>query len=117
MDIAKWTIKAWDESVRISRIRLDHGDISKLDLKQFEAERANTAAQLADLEQAEQQLAAATANIGVAPAQRFLTVSLTGSAGVSSFQLTGQASQGPFATFGVIGSLSGPLLNATAVGY
>lgn len=169
VDITKRTITAWDESIRISRIRLQHGDIPKLDLDQFEAERAGTAAQLIDLEQqvvqkenqlsvllghrpmtisrglrlteqivppevppglpsdllqrrpdilqAEQQLAAATANIGVAQAQRFPTLSLTGSAGVASFQLTGQAAQGPFATLGAIGLLSGPILNATALGY
>lgn len=169
VEIAKRTIKAWDESVRISRIRLEHGDISKLDLDQFEAEQAGTAAQLADLEQqvvqkenqlsvllghrpmtiargltltdqiippevppglpsdllqrrpdilqAEQQLAAATANIGVAQAQRFPSVVLTGSGGVGSFQLTGLASQGPFATLGALGAISGPILNATALGY
>ena len=137
VEIAKRTIKAWDESVRISRIRLEHGDISKLDLDQFEAEQAGTTAQLADLEQqvaqkenqlsvllghrpmtiargltltaqiippevppglpsdllqrrpdilqAEQQLAAATANIGVAQAQRFPAVVLTGTGGVGAF--------------------------------
>jgi multidrug efflux system outer membrane protein len=50
-DITKRTLKAWDESVRLSQIRFQHGDIPKLDLNQFEAERASTAAQLADLEQ------------------------------------------------------------------
>src|SRR4029077_15021585 len=51
IEITKRTLKAWDESVRISQIRFEHGDIPKLDLNQFEAERASTAAQLADLEQ------------------------------------------------------------------
>ena len=169
VDITKRTLKAWDESVRLSQIRFQHGDISKLDLNQFEAERASTAAQLADLEQqavqkenqlsvllghrpmsiprgivltdqimppavppglpsdllqrrpdilvAEQDLAAATANIGVAEAQRFPTFSLTGRAGASALQLTGAAGQGPFGTFAAIGSLSAPLFNATALGY
>jgi multidrug efflux system outer membrane protein len=169
IEITKRTLKAWEESVGISRIRFQHGDIPKLDLNQFEAERASTAAQLADLEQqavqkenllsvllghrpmsiprgaslteqvmppevpaglpsdllqrrpdilmAEQELAAATANIGVAEAQRFPAVSLTGNAGVSALQLTGFAAQGPFGTFGALGSISAPLLNATALGY
>lgn len=169
IDITKRTLKAWDESVRISRIRFEHGDIPKLDLNQFEAERASTAAQLAELEQqvaqkenqisvllghrpmtiprgagltdqilppeippglpsdllqrrpdilvAEQELAAATASIGVAQAQRFPAFSLTGRAGVAGLQLTGSAGQGPFGAFGAIGSLSAPLLNATALGY
>lgn len=169
IEITKRTLKAWDESVRVSRIRFQHGDIPKLDLNQFEAERASTAAQLADLEQqavqkenqlslllghrpmsiprgvaltdqimppevppglpsdllqrrpdilvAEQDLAAATANVGVAQAQRFPTVSLTGRAGASALQLTGAAGQGPFGTFAAIGGLSAPLFNATALGY
>ena len=139
VDIAKRTLKSWEESVRISRLRFDHGDIPKLDLDRFEAERAGTAAQLAELEQqviqkenqlslllgrrpmpiarglalteqpmppevppglpsallqrrpdilqAEQQLAAATATIGVAQAQRFPQFSLTGAAGGAGFQL------------------------------
>jgi multidrug efflux system outer membrane protein len=169
IDITKRTLKAWDESVRVSRIRFEHGDIPKLDLNQFEAERASTAAQLADLElqavqkenqlswllghrpmsiprgvaladqimppdvppglpsdllqrrpdilMAEQALAAATANIGVAQAQRFPTFSLTGRAGASALQLTGAAGQGPFGTFAALGGLSAPLFNATALGY
>ena len=169
IDITKRTLKTWEETVRVSRLRFQHGDIAKLDLNQFEAERANTAAQLADFEQqvfqkenqlsvllghrpmsiprgvaltdqiippdvppglpsdllqrrpdilvAEQDLAAATANIGVAEAQRFPTVSLTGHAGVSALQLTGVAGQGPFGTFAALGGLSAPLFNATALGY
>jgi multidrug efflux system outer membrane protein len=169
IEITKRTLKAWDESVRISRIRFEHGDIPKLDLNQFEAERASTAAQLADLEQqvvqkenqlsvllghrpmsiprgvaltdqimppdvppglpsdllqrrpdilvAEQDLAAATANIGVAQAQRFPTVSLTSRAGVAALQLTDVAGQGPFGAFAAIGGLSAPVFNATALGY
>ena len=169
IDITKRTLTAWDESVRLSRIRFQHGDIPKLDLNQFEAERASTAAQLADLEQqavqkenqlsvllghrpmsiprgialtdqimppevppglpsdllqrrpdilmAEQALAVATANIGVAQAQRFPTLSLTGRAGVSAVQLTGVAGQGPFGTFAALGGLSAPLFNATALGF
>jgi multidrug efflux system outer membrane protein len=169
IDITRRTLKAWDDSVRISRIRFEHGDIPKLDLNQFEAERAGTAAQLADLEQqavqkenqlsvllghrpmsiprgvgltdqvvppevppglpsdllqrrpdilmAEQDLAAATANIGIAQAERFPTFSLTGNTGVSAFQLTRSAGQGPFGSFGLFGSVSVPVLNATALGY
>jgi len=168
VDIAKRTLKTWEESVRISRLRFDHGDIPKLDLDRFEAERAGTAAQLAELEQqviqkenqlslllgrrsmpitrglalteqpmppevppglpsallqrrpdilqAEQQLASATAMIGVAQAQRFPQLSLTGAAGGAGFQLNSLAT-GPFATIGASATLTGPLLNATALGY
>lgn len=168
VDIARRTLKSWDESVRISRLRFDHGDIPKLDLDRFEAERAGTAAQLAELEQqvvqtenqlslllgrrprpiarglalteqpmppevppglpsallqrrpdilqAEQQFAAATAMIGVAQAQRFPQLALTGAAGGAGFQLN-SLSSGPFATVGASATLTGPLLNATALGY
>jgi multidrug efflux system outer membrane protein len=70
-----------------------------------------------DILVAEHDLAAANANIGVAQAQRFPTVSLTGRAGASALQLTGAAGQGPFGTFAAIGGLSAPLFNATALGY
>ncbi len=168
VDISKRTRTSWDETVTISQVKLQHGVISKLDLDRFEAERANTAAQLADLErqvvqkenqlnlllgrkpaeitrglalteqvmplavpaglpsdllgrrpdilQAEQELAAATANIGVAQAQRFPAFSLTGALGVSSTQLS-SVTIGPTFTQAAIGSLSGPLLNATALGF
>ncbi len=167
-EITKRTLKAWDDSVRISRLRFQHGDIPKLDLDQFEAERAATAAHLTELEeqmvqqenhislllgrrpmtiprglalteqslppnvppglpsallqrrpdiiQAEQDLTAATAHIGVAQAQRFPQFSLTGSAGGAGFQLNSLAA-GPFATLGASATLSGPLLNATSLGY
>lgn len=168
IEITKRTLKAWDDSVRISRLRFQHGDIPKLDLDQFEAERAGTAAHLTELEQqmvqqenhislllgrrpmtiprgfalteqsmppnvpaglpsallqrrpdivqAEQELTAATAKIGVAQAQRFPQFALTGSAGGAGFRLD-SLSAGPFATLGAGASLSGPLLNATALGY
>jgi len=69
-----------------------------------------------DILQAEQELAAATANIGVAEAQRFPQLSIGGIAGGAGFQLS-SVSTGPFATFGASGTLTGPLLNATALGY
>jgi multidrug efflux system outer membrane protein len=168
LDITKRTLATWEESVKLSRLRFEHGDIPKLDLDRFEAERAGTAARLAELEQqavqkenqisillghrpseiprglglndqallpevpvglpsellqrrpdilqSEQQLAAATANIGIAQALRFPQVSLTGIGGVSAFQVS-SLSQGPFMTAAAAGSLSGPLLNATALGY
>lgn len=168
VEIAKRTLKAWEETVRLSDLRYKHGDVSKLDLDRFEAERAGTAAQLADLErqviqtenrlsillgrkpevvsrglhltdqpipptvppglpsdllqrrpdilEVEQKLVAATANIGVAQAYRFPQLALTGSAGGAGFQVSG-SSVGPFAVFNGSASLSGPLLNATALGY
>jgi multidrug efflux system outer membrane protein len=50
VEITKGTLRAWDETVSISRIKVEKGAISKLDLDRFEAEQANVAAQLADLE-------------------------------------------------------------------
>lgn len=168
VEITKRALKSWEDSVRISRLRFEHGDISKLDLNRFEAERAGTAAQLAELEQlvvqqenqlslllgrrpmpisrglaltaqsmppdvppglpsallqrrpdivqAEQELVAATATIGVAQAQRFPQLSLTGAAGGAGFQAS-SLSAGPFATYGASATVTGPLLNATALGY
>ncbi|WP_447965313.1 efflux transporter outer membrane subunit [Nitrospira sp. Ecomares 2.1] len=69
-----------------------------------------------DILEAEQKLAASTANIGVAQAQRFPQFSLNAGGGVAGFQLNSMAT-GPFATAGVSGTLTGPLLNATALGY
>ncbi|MCC2643509.1 MAG: ttgC [Nitrospira sp.] len=168
VDISQRTLASWDETLKISQVKMEHGVISKLDLDRFEAERAGTASQLADFErqvvqkenqlnlllgrrpsgivrglaltdqlmppsvpaglpsdllarrpdilQAEQELAAATATIGIAQAQRFPAFSLTGALGISSTQLS-SLSIGPSFMQAAIGSLSGPLLNATALGY
>ena len=130
LEIAKRTLLAWEESVRIGQARLRQGLINKLDVDQFEAERENAAARIAELKRhmiqkenelsvllgrnpsqiargrslteqimppvvpaglpsellqrrpdvvaAEQQLVAATARIGVAKAERFPKLSLTG---------------------------------------
>ena len=48
-DIAHRALSSWEESVAISRAQLQGGIISRLDLDQFEAERANAAARLAEL--------------------------------------------------------------------
>ncbi|MGH7164646.1 MAG: efflux transporter outer membrane subunit [Nitrospiraceae bacterium] len=69
-----------------------------------------------DILQAEQELAAATANIGVSEAMRFPQLALTGAVGGAGFQISG-SSVGPFAIFSGSASLTGPLLNATALGY
>ena len=50
LDIARRTLKSWEESVRIAQARLRQGMISKLDADQFEAERANAAAKAAEFE-------------------------------------------------------------------
>jgi multidrug efflux system outer membrane protein len=50
VDITKRTLKTWEESVRLSQLKLKQGSIPKLDLDRFEAERAGTAAKLAELE-------------------------------------------------------------------
>jgi multidrug efflux system outer membrane protein len=140
LDVATRTLASWEESVRIAQARLRQGMISKIDADQFQAERANAAARVAeltrqkvqkenqlsvllgrnpgeiprgrslteqvlppdvppglpsdllqrrpDLVQAEQELAAATARIGMAKADRFPRLSITGILGVASPQLT-----------------------------
>jgi outer membrane protein, multidrug efflux system len=49
LEIAKRTLSAWEESVRIGQARLRQGLINKLDVDQFEAERENAAARIAEL--------------------------------------------------------------------
>ena len=168
LDIARRTLKTWEESVRIAQARLRQGVISKLDADQFEAERANAAARAAEFErqmvqkenqlsvllgraphkiirgqslteqvmppdvppglpsellqrrpdviQAEQSLAAATARIGVAKADRFPKISITGLLGVASPQLSRVV--GSETDFGAVGpSFAGPLLNAQILGF
>ncbi|MBH0177787.1 MAG: efflux transporter outer membrane subunit [Nitrospira sp.] len=168
IDITTRTFKAWDDSVRLSKLRYQKGDIPKLDLDRFVAERAGTAAQLADLErqvvqrenqisvllghkpmavsrgrllteqpmppeippglpsellqrrpdivQAEQELVAATANIGVAQAMRFPQLALTGQAGGTQLNIS-DMSFNPYATFMGAAALTAPLYNASALGY
>ena len=168
LDIAKRTVQAWQESVRIGQARLRQGVINKLDVDQFEAERANAAARAAeikrqmiqkeneiavllgrtpaqlfrgealteqvmppavppglpsdllqrrpDIVQAERELAAATARIGVAQAERFPKLSLTGILGAASPQLTQLFT--PPSDFGVLAPLvTGPILNAQTLGF
>ena len=69
-----------------------------------------------DILKVEQDLAAATANIGVAQAVRFPQLALTGAIGGAGLQISG-SSFGPYATFKGAASLSGPLFNASALGY
>ncbi len=168
LEIAKRTLLAWEESVRIGQARLRQGLINKLDVDQFEAEREHAAARIAELKrhmiqkenelsvllgrnpghitrgrslteqmmppvvpaglpsellqrrpdivQAEQQLVAATARIGLAKAERFPKLSLTGILGVASPTLTDFVS--PATNFGVLAPvLTGPLLNAQTLGF
>jgi multidrug efflux system outer membrane protein len=168
LEIAKRTLLAWEESVRIGQARLRQGLINKLDVDQFEAERENAAARIAELKRqmiqkenelsvllgrnpsqiargrslteqimppvvpaglpsellqrrpdvvaAEQQLVAATARIGVAQAERFPKLSLTGILGVASPHLTDFVSPGT--DFGVLAPfVTGPLLNAQTLGF
>jgi outer membrane protein, multidrug efflux system len=168
LEIAQRTLQAWEESVRIGQARLRQGLINRLDVDQFEAERENAAARIAELTrqmvqkenelsillgrnpskvsrgrslteqmmppvvpaglpsellqrrpdvvQAEQGLAAATARIGMAKADRFPKLSITGILGVSSPQLSQLVSHDTF--FGVAGpSLTGPLFNAQILGF
>jgi len=69
-----------------------------------------------DVIQAEQQLAAATARIGQAKADRFPKISITGILGVASPQLSKLVNNETF--FGVVGpSVAAPLLNAQVLGF
>lgn len=49
-DIAHRALISWQESAAISRAQLESGLISRLDLDQFEAEHANAAARVAEIE-------------------------------------------------------------------
>lgn len=168
LEIARRTLKSWEESVRIAQARLRQGLTSRLDADQFEAERANAAARAAELErqmvqkenqlsvllgraphqiprgrslteqvmppavppglpsellqrrpdivQAEQVLASTTARIGMAKADRFPKLSITGLLGVASPHLSRLVANET--EFGVVGpSLVGPLLNAQILGF
>jgi len=168
LDIARQTVKSWEESVRIAQARLRQGVTNKLDLDQFESERANATARIAELErqmvqkenqisvllgrnsqqiprgrslteqvippevppglpsellqrrpdivQAERELAAATARIGMTKADRFPKLSLTGLLGIANPQLTNLFTPGSdFAALGP--TLTGPLLNAQVLGF
>lgn len=172
LDIAKRTLKSWEESVRIAQARLRQGVISKLDADQFEAERANAAARAAEFErqmvqkenelsvllgrnpmpiprghslteqvvppqvppglpsellqrrpdivQAEQDLHGVTARIGMAKADRFPKLSLTGFMGIANPLLSHLVKGGGRANgeFGAVGpSLLGPILNAQSLGF
>src|SRR5215216_6370175 len=50
LNIARNALQSWEESVALSRAQLRGGVISRLDLDQFEAERANAATRVAQLE-------------------------------------------------------------------
>src|SRR5437016_4564752 len=167
LEIAQRTLQAWEESVRIGQARLRQGVINRLDVDQFEAERQNAAARIAELKrqmvqkenelsvllgrnpaaiprgrslldqalpaevppglpaellqrrpdvlQSELQLAAATARIGVAKAERFPKITLTGLLGVASPQLSRLVNPGQFGEVGP--SLTGPLFNAQILGF
>ena len=168
LEVARRTLQSWEDSVKIAQARLRQGVISKIDADQFEAERANASARVAeltrhmvqkenqlsvllgrnpgpiqrgrsltdqilppevppglpsellqrrpDLVQAEQMLAAATARIGVAKADRFPRLSITGILGVASPQLSRLVADET--AFGVAGpSIVGPLLNAQILGF
>ena len=49
LEIATRTLSAGEESVRLGHARLRQGLINKLDVDQFEAERENAAARIAEL--------------------------------------------------------------------
>lgn len=69
-----------------------------------------------DIVQAEQQLAAATARIGAAKAERFPKVSLTGLLGLATPGLSRLLTSDGY--FGALGpSITGPLLNAHSLGF
>ena len=69
-----------------------------------------------DIMKAEQDLAAASASIGVAQATRFPQLSLTGDMSGNSLTVDSVSSK-PYATFKGHASLTGPIFNASALGY
>lgn len=50
LEIARNALQSWEESVALARAQLQGGVISRLDLDQFEAERANAAARVAQFQ-------------------------------------------------------------------
>ncbi len=50
LDIAKRTLQTWEESIRIATARFRQGLASRLDIEQFEAQRAHAAARAAEIE-------------------------------------------------------------------
>ena len=50
LDIARRALSSWEESVAIAQAQLRGGLVSRLDLDQFNAERANAATRVAELE-------------------------------------------------------------------
>jgi multidrug efflux system outer membrane protein len=50
LNIARYALSSWEESVAIARAQLRGGLISRLDLDQFDAERANAATRVEELE-------------------------------------------------------------------
>lgn len=50
LDIARRTLQSWEETVALAQHRLRGGVISRLDVDQFEAERASISARIAELE-------------------------------------------------------------------
>ena len=67
LGIAQNALRSWEESVALSRAQLRGGVISRLDLDQFEAERANAATRVAEIErQALSKLLVAGSEFGAA---------------------------------------------------
>jgi multidrug efflux system outer membrane protein len=147
LQLTRQTLATREDTTRLTRLRLDNGASSLLDLRQAESLRAQAQATLAqtlrqraldlnaltllvgqplpedlpavapidtlpevpagvpsellarrpDVRQAEQQLIAANANIGAARAAFFPRITLTGSAGTASNQLSGLFKGGSFA--------------------
>ena len=50
LDIARNALRSWEESVALAQAQLKGGVVSRLDLDQFEAERANAATRVAELQ-------------------------------------------------------------------
>jgi multidrug efflux system outer membrane protein len=68
-----------------------------------------------DIRQAEQQLVAANANVGVARAQFFPTISLTGSLGRASDTLRGLVASGGETTHAIAGAIGVPIFQGGAL--
>ncbi len=132
LDIAQNALRSWEESVALSRAQLRGGVISRLDLDQFEAERANAATRVAEIQrqmvQKENELSVL---LGKNPVRIARGISLTEQllppavpAGLPSELLQRVASPAlskllvAGSEFGAAGvGLAGPLLNPQSLGF
>ncbi len=123
LEISRRTLTTRQEAVRLVTLRYQGGVAALIDLRQAEVLLYTAAATIPDVmlerrpdvRQAEDELAAATARIGVAKAEYFPKVSLIGSAGVGGTLITGSWF-GPTGLLAIGPQVSVPIFNMGRVG-